>query len=76
MIDVQFTETIASALNGAITSLKESDEGLSQAAPDYVERICRRAAWQLLFDLDGQALLDLALSKISAEQTLMASQAA
>jgi hypothetical protein len=37
-----------------------------------LQRVCRRAARQLLFDLDGQALLELALKKLSAEHHMKA----
>ena len=75
MLDVQFTDTIASALNDAVVSVQPKDSVLS-AGSDDLRRICRRAAWQLLFDLDGQSLLDLAISKLSAEESLPVRHAA
>jgi hypothetical protein len=74
MLDVQFTDTIASALRCAMKSTpKENGESLGD---EDVSRICRRAAWQLMFDLDGQSLLDLAMAKLSAEQDLALDKAA
>ena len=75
MLDVQFTDTIASALNDAVVSVQARDSALP-TGPDDLRRICRRAAWQLLFDLDGQSLLDLAISKLSAEESLPIRRAA
>ncbi len=72
MLDMQFTDTIASALNVAVASVRGSDKALAEGGRDDVQRICRRAAWQLLFDLDGQTLLDLAMAKLSAEHDLAA----
>ena len=76
MLDMRFADTVASALSAAVASVQGSEPALSEARPDDVQRICRRAAWQLLFDLDGQAMLDLALAKISAEQDLPRRKAA
>ncbi len=77
MLDVQFTNTIASALNAAMLSAKQgANDTRAEFAPDDLQRLCRRAAWQLMFDLDGQSLLDLALAKLSAEQDLSFAKAA
>ena len=77
MLDVQFTDTIASALNAAMLSAQQgANDSSSDLRPDDVQRLCRRAAWQLMFDLDGQSLLDLALAKLSAEQDLSFARAA
>jgi hypothetical protein len=77
MLDVQFTETIASALNAAMLTAKQgANDAPANLAPDDLQRLCRRAAWQLMFDLDGQSLLDLALAKLSAEQDLGFAKAA
>jgi hypothetical protein len=77
MLDVQFTDTIASALNAAMLSAQQgADDSSSDLRPDDVRRLCRRAAWQLMFDLDGQSLLDLALAKLSVEQDLSFDRAA
>jgi hypothetical protein len=70
MLDSRFADTVASALSAAVASVQGEGRGLSAGQPEDIQRICRRAAWQLLFDLDGQAMLDLALAKISAEQEL------
>jgi hypothetical protein len=72
MLDVEFTDTVASALSVALVDAQKRDPVSSNESPDYVRRVCRRAAWQLLFDLDGQSLLDLALAKLSAERDLRA----
>jgi hypothetical protein len=77
MLDVQFTDTIASALNAAMTSAKQgANDSSADLRADDMQRLCRRAAWQLMFDLDGQSLLDLALAKLSAEQDLGFAKAA
>jgi hypothetical protein len=77
MLDVQFTDTIASALNAAMTSAQQgASDSSADLKADDVQRLCRRAAWQLMFDLDGQSLLDLALAKLSAEQDLGFARAA
>jgi hypothetical protein len=77
MLDVQFTDTIATALNAAmVTAQQGAKETPADLRPDELQRLCRRAAWQLMFDLDGQSLLDLALAKLSAEQDLSFARAA
>jgi len=76
MVDLQFTDRIASALSCALTSAQQDSAVSSGLAKDDVQRVCRRAAWQLMFDLDGQSLLDLALAKLSAEQDLTFDRAA
>jgi hypothetical protein len=77
MLDVQFTDTIASALSAAMTSAQQgASDSPADLKADDVQRLCRRAAWQLMFDLDGQSLLDLALAKLSAEQDLIFARAA
>jgi hypothetical protein len=76
MLDLQFTDRIASALTYALTSAQQDSAVSADLAKDDVQRICRRAAWQLMFDLDGQSLLDLALAKLSAEQDLVLDRAA
>ena len=76
MVDLQFADTIASALRSAMVAAQDGDRSLSERGPEYLQRVCRRAAWQLMFDLDGQSLLDLALAKLSAEQSLSFSRAA
>jgi hypothetical protein len=60
--------------------MRSAKQGANDApgdlAPDDLQRLCRRAAWQLMFDLDGQSLLDLALAKLSVEQDLGFAKAA
>jgi len=77
MLDVQFTDTIATALNAAmVTAQQGANDAPTDLRPDELQRLCRRAAWQLMFDLDGQSLLDLALAKLSAEQDVSFARAA
>ena len=77
MLDVQFTDTIATALNAAmVTAQQGANDTPADLRPDELQRLCRRAAWQLMFDLDGQSLLDLALAKLSAEQDVSFARAA
>jgi hypothetical protein len=76
MLDLDFADKISAVLASSFaTALKGADvaELLSpQDQPAQLERVCRRAARQLLFDLDGRALLDLALKKLSAEHQMKA----
>jgi hypothetical protein len=76
MLDSRFADTVASALSAAVASVQGEGRSWSADQPEDVQRVCRRAAWQLLFDLDGQSMLDLALAKISAEQELPRRKAA
>jgi hypothetical protein len=76
MFDLEFADSVASALKHAVVSVRGSEDGLSERAPDDLQRICRRAAWQLLFDLDGKSLLELAMAKLAAEHSLAPKRAA
>jgi len=68
MVDPTFVDTISSALTCALVSTAPASAVLTAEDRREVERVSRRAAWQLLFDLDGQSLLELAMAKLSVEQ--------
>ena len=74
MLDLTFTNSVSTALATALTrAVNDSDvESFGNVMGDHagISRLCRRAAFQLLFDLDGQTLLDLALQKLSVEMEL------
>jgi hypothetical protein len=72
--DMTFVRTVEVALAYAIVTTAEEGapddwDGLRDA-PEAVQSFCKRVAQNLLFDLDGRMLLDLALEKLFAEQHL------
>ena len=76
MVDLEFADAVASALKLAVISARGGEASLLAGSADEVQRLCRRAAWQLLFDLDGRSLLDLAMAKLAAEEGLVPQRAA
>ena len=75
MVDLGFTETVSAALESSFVAAQAVNAAILPCSEDQaaqLQRICRRAARQLLFDLDGQALLDLALKKLAAEHQMKA----
>jgi phosphohistidine phosphatase SixA len=75
MFDLDFTEKVTAALASSFVRAQQTANVAIFPCPEQQEqlqRICRHAARQLLFDLDGHALLDLALKKLSNEHQLKA----
>ena len=76
MVDLDFTETVSAALASSFVAAQGAANvailPCSEDQAAQLQRICRRAARQLLFDLDGKALLDLALEKLAAEHQMKA----
>ena len=72
MIDLSFVHAVEAALAEAVSGVlkdrpsRPSDSNSPHDMP--VRSVCKQAAQRLYFELDGQALLDLALMKLSAEQ--------
>jgi len=76
MLDLDFTETLTAALTSSFMTAFEATNVAAipcpKDQPAQLQRVCRCVARQLLFDLDGKMLLELALKKLSAEHQMKA----
>lgn len=67
-----FVRTVEAALAYAIATIAEEGDPAEwegfRDAPEAVQAFCKQVAQNLLFDLDGRMLFDLALEKLHVEQ--------